>query len=105
MIDIEDFKKIELKVGEIIQVEKLLDTDLLKLIVDLGEEKKQILVKIGKFYRSEDLLNKKIIVVSNLKSKSIMGYESQGMLLAASKDNNLVLLTIDKDIQNGANIS
>ncbi len=106
MIDIDDFKKIELKVGQILKAEKVENSDkLVKLEVDLKEEKRQIIAGIANYYQIEDLINKKIIVVTNLKPRKLMGLESQGMLLAAFKNERLVLLTVDGEIENGALIS
>jgi methionine--tRNA ligase beta chain len=86
IITFEDFAKVDLRVGEIKEVEEIADADKLwKLSVDLGEENlRTICAGIKKYYSKEDLLNKKIIVVSNLAPRKMRGVESQGMLLAAS---------------------
>lgn len=106
MIEIEDFKKIELKVGQILNAERIEKSDkLLKIEVDLKEEKRQIIAGIGNYYSPEQLIGKKIIVITNLKSRKLMGFESQGMLLAAQKNDKLTLLTVLEDIENGAFIS
>ena len=89
LIGIDDFFKAELKVGVIEEAEKLEKSEkLLKLKVNLGSElgSKQILAGIAKHYTPESLINKRIIVVSNLKPAKLMGQLSEGMLLAASNE-------------------
>jgi methionine--tRNA ligase beta chain len=106
MIDYETFKKVELKVAKIISAQKVEGSEkLLKLEVDLGSEKRQIVAGIGKKYIPQDLVGKNIIIVSNLEPKKLMGLESQGMLLAASNDNEgPVLLTVMEDISAGSQV-
>ena len=105
-ISIEDFQKIQLKVGKIIEVEQVPKSNkLLKLQVDLGTEQRQIIAGIGKKYTSEDLVGKTIVVVANLKPAQIMGVESQGMVLAAGENNVLGLVTIsENDIDPGTQV-
>ncbi|AZT89363.1 methionine--tRNA ligase [Caldicellulosiruptor changbaiensis] len=104
-ISIEDFSKIELRVAKILEAEKIEGADkLLKLIVDLGDEKRQIVAGIAKHYSPEQLIGKKIVVVANLKPAKLRGVESQGMLLAASIDDELCLITPEKDIKEGAKV-
>ncbi|WPX09108.1 methionine--tRNA ligase [Anaerocellum danielii] len=104
-ISIEDFAKIELKIAKILEAEKIEGADkLLKLIVDLGDEKRQIVAGIAKHYKPEDLVGKKIVVVANLKPAKLRGVESQGMLLAASIGDDLCLITPEKDIKEGAKV-
>src|SRR6185503_9384610 len=85
-IDISDFAKIDLRVGEVKTAERIPKADKLLLItVDIGEERpRQILAGIAQYYEPEKLIGRKIVVVSNLKPRKLRGYESQGMLLAAS---------------------
>lgn len=107
-VEIEEFKKIDLRVGEVIKAENIEKSNkLIKLIVDLGPlGQKQIIAGIKAFYSPESLLNKKIIVLSNLKPAKLMGELSEGMLLAAKDDKgNLSILTVDKDVEPGAKIS
>ena len=106
-IDFEDFQKVELKVGEIVEVEEIPKAKkLYKLTVDLGEEKPRTIVAgIKPFYTPEELKNRKVIVVANLKPKKLMGIESQGMLLAANDGENFSLLGVDKNIKNGTRVS
>jgi methionine--tRNA ligase beta chain len=106
MINFEDFVKIDLRIGKIIEAEKVEGSSkIIKTIVDLGEEKRQILAGIGKFYTPEELINKIVIVVVNLSPKKIMGMDSEGMILAVKDDNNLSLLGVDKEIKIGSKIS
>jgi methionyl-tRNA synthetase len=85
MINIDDFKKVELKVAKIIEAERIAESEkLLKLKVSLGDEERQVLAGIGKYYDPADLVGKEIVIVANLEPKSLAGYESQGMLLAAT---------------------
>ncbi|NMB92306.1 MAG: methionine--tRNA ligase subunit beta [Parcubacteria group bacterium] len=103
MITYDDFKKLDLRVAQILTAVRMENSDkLIKLQIDLGGETRQIIAGIGKFYAPEELINKKIIVVSNLEPRHLMGEESQGMLLAASNDETISLLIPDQDIEPGA---
>ena len=106
MITIDNFKKIELKVVKVISVERVEGSDkLLKLEVDLGDEKRQIVSGIAKSYNPEDLVGKEIIIVANLEPRSLMGLESQGMVLAAGSESGPVLLVPEKEVAPGTKIS
>ena len=106
MISYDDFAKIDLRVAKIIIAERVENsTKLLKLEVDLGAEKRQIIAGIGKTYDPASLTGKQIIVVSNLEPKELAGLESQGMLLAASDENGLALLIPDKEMSPGSKIN
>ncbi len=108
-ITYDDFKKIEIKVGEILSAEKIQEADrLLKLEVDFAGEKRQIISGIAEFYSEpKDLIGKKVPFVTNLESRTIRGYESNGMIMAAidREENQFSLLEIDSKIPNGTNIS
>jgi len=106
-ITIEDFSKVDLRVGKVIEAEKVEKSrKLLKLKIDLGKLGiKQIVAGIAQYYNPQDLIGKKIIVIANLKPVKLMGVESQGMLLAAQSEGKLRLLTVDGDIDAGAKIS
>jgi len=98
MITIDDFAKIKLRTAKIIEAEKVKKSKkLIKLIVDLGDEKRQILAGIAEHYEPEYLLGKTVVVVANLLPAKLMGLESHGMMLAASKDGKLCFLTPEKD--------
>jgi methionyl-tRNA synthetase len=105
MVTFDDFKKLQLRVAQIEQAEKVEGADkLLKLQLKIGSESRQIIAGIAKHYQPEQLIGKKIIVIVNLEPAKIRGIESNGMLLAASKGKDMVLLTVDTDIESGAKI-
>jgi len=105
MISFEEFQKIELKVAKIIEAEKIEKSEkLLKLIVDLGDEKRQLVAGIAKYYKPEDLIGKEIVVVVNLEPKKLMGIESQGMLLAANVNGEPVILIPEKEVPPGTKV-
>lgn len=105
-IGIEDFAKVELRVGEILACEKVEGADkLLKSQIKIGNEVRQIVSGIAKHYTPEDMIGKKVIVVTNLKPVKLRGVLSEGMILAASdKEGHLVLASVDKDIDSGAQV-
>ena len=105
-IGIEDFTKVELKVGTIISAEKNPKADrLLVEQIDLGEETRQIVSGIAASFSPEDVVGKKVIVVTNLKPVKLRGVESQGMILCASNADDLDIVTIVKDLPNGTKVS
>lgn len=104
MISFEEFQKIDLRVARILSAEKVEGSDkLLKLEIDLGEEKRQIVAGIAQFYEPEKLKGREIAVVANLEPRVLRGIESQGMLLAAD-DNGPVLLGPDREVPPGTKI-
>ncbi|MBV6342034.1 methionine--tRNA ligase [Candidatus Magnetobacterium casense] len=104
LIGIEDFAKVKLKVGRVVSAEKVKGSSkLLRLQVDTGEMR-QVVAGIGKHYSPETIVGRSVAVVCNLKPAKLMGIESQGMLLAASDDTAMALLTPDKEIAPGATI-
>jgi methionyl-tRNA synthetase len=107
-IDITDFTKVDLRVGEVLTAERIPKADkLLLLTVDVGEEKpRQILAGIAQYYSPEQLVGRKIAVVANLKPRKLRGHESQGMLLAASvgDEGKPVIATFTEDVPNGARL-
>jgi methionyl-tRNA synthetase len=107
-ISIEDFLKVELRVGEVKVAERVPDADkLLRLEVDLGEEKpRQLLAGLAKWYDPEKLIGRKVVVVANLKPRKMRGLESQGMLCAASltEDDIPAIATFTEDIKLGARL-
>lgn len=105
-IGIEDFTKVELKVGTIVSAEKHPKADrLLVEQIDLGDETRQIVSGIAKSFKPEEVVGKKVVVVTNLKPVSLRGVESQGMILCASNDDDLDIVTIAKDLPNGTKVS
>jgi methionyl-tRNA synthetase len=106
-ITIDDFTKVELRVGEIKSAERIQGADkLLKLLVDMGEEIRQVLAGIALAYSPEELIGRKVVIVANLAPRKMRGLESNGMLLAASvgPDGKPVLCTFAEDIAPGAKV-
>ena len=106
-ISIDDFAKVELKTAEVLEVEKVEGAaKLLKLQIKIGEENRQIVAGIAEHYSPEELVGKKIVVVANLKPAVIRGVESNGMLLAVSTKDSVILVTPeDTDVPSGLRIS
>ena len=103
LITIDDFKKIQLRTAKIIEAENIPKSKkLIKLQVDLGNEKRQILAGIAEYYKPEDLIGKLVVVVSNLQPAKLMGNESQGMLLAANSGDGKLTLVHPADDSIGA---
>ena len=107
VVSIDDFKRLEMRVGTVIEVSRVPRTEkLYKVIVDLGEHgKKQTITSLVGYYSGEELLHKRIAFICNLKEAKFAGQLSQGMLLAASEGDKLSLLTIDREIVNGARVT
>ncbi|TFH02549.1 MAG: methionine--tRNA ligase [Calditrichales bacterium] len=106
LISIDEFKKIDLRVAEILKAEPVPKTDrLLKLQIKVGKESRQIVAGIAGQYKPESIIGKKVVIVANLEPVKIRGEESKGMLLAAKADGQLTLLTTVEDIESGAGIS
>lgn len=107
MISYEDFKKVELKVAKILSAERVEGSEkLLKLEIDVADESgsRQLVAGIGKRYEPDVLIGMKIIIVANLEPRKLMGFESNGMLLAADTDEGPVLLTVDREVAPGSGI-
>lgn len=101
-ISIEDFSKLDLRVGKILSAEKIQGSEkLLRLMVDIGTEQRQVVAGIAKRYSPSDLVGKKVIVVANLKPAKLMGVESQGMILAAGEKEVEGLATFLEDVDPG----
>ena len=107
-IEIGDFAKVDMRVGQVLTAERVPKSDkLLRLTVDIGEsEPRQVLAGIAEHYEPEKLLGQKIVVVANLKPRKLRGFESQGMILAASlgEDGRPVVATFTEDVPNGARL-
>ncbi|PCF82749.1 methionine--tRNA ligase [Staphylococcus delphini] len=102
-IDIKDFDKVEIKAATIIDAEKVKKSNkLLKIQVDLHNEKRQIISGIAQFYEPDDIIGKKVAVVTNLKPAKLMGQKSEGMILSAEKDDVLTLISLPNAVPNGA---
>lgn len=106
LVTLEDFKKLDFRIAEIIEAKKVKDSiKLIEIKIKIEDEIRTIVAGIGEHYNEDELVGKKIVVLKNLEPKKLKGIVSQGMLLAAHKNDKLVLLTIDKDIDSGAKIS
>lgn len=106
-VTFDDFKKLDLRVGEIKEVEDVEGADrIYKLRVNIGEDR-QLIAGIKQFYPKEELLGKKVVIIANLEPRTIRGVESHGMLFAASTPDKdkLTLITVDRDIPNGSKVS
>jgi len=102
-ITIEEFAKIRLRIGKVISAENVQGSKkLLKLSVDMGNERRQVVAGIAAHYRPEEIIGKSVVIVANLKPAKLMGIESQGMVLAASNGEVLSLISPDKDIPPGS---
>lgn len=103
MATIDDFKKLELKVAEIKEVNDHPNADRLYVItVDFGDRTKQIVAGIKKSYPKEDLIGKHVVVIDNLESAVLRGVESQGMLLAASDEEGIVIVSPQRKVKLGS---
>lgn len=106
MISFEEFKKVDLRVVKILEATRVDGSDkLIKLLVDLGEEKRQIIAGIGKAYEPASLIGKEVLIVANLEPRMLMGLESQGMILAAHDENGPVLIFPEREVSPGNKIS
>lgn len=106
MITIDDFSKLELKVGTVMEAEDVEGSEkLIKLKVDLGEaEPRQVLAGVKQWYKSDDFVGKQVVVVANLEPRVMMGLQSQGMMLAADTKDGPVFLTVPKKVSPGTKI-
>ncbi|NGX63387.1 MAG: Methionine--tRNA ligase [Candidatus Anoxychlamydiales bacterium] len=104
-ISYKDFDKIDMRVGQIVEAEKIEKSEkLLKLQVDLGFETRQIISGIAKSIKAEDLIGKKVIVVANIKPTKLMGFESSGMILAAGENDDALEIPFIKDMEIGSSV-
>ena len=107
-IEIDDFAKVDLRVGQVLSAERIPKADKLLLMkVDIGEEQpRQILAGIAQYYEPEKLIGRKVVIVANLKPRKLRGYESQGMVVAASygEEGRPVIATFTEDVPNGARL-
>ncbi|MCX6778319.1 MAG: methionine--tRNA ligase subunit beta [Candidatus Micrarchaeota archaeon] len=101
-ITYEDFCKVEMRVGVVLTAEGVLGADkLIKMSVDLGSEKRQIVAGIRQYYAPEEMVGKIIVIVANLQPRVIRGIESQGMLLAADGGQVVVVASFEKEVAPG----
>ncbi len=107
MITLEEFKRIDIRVGEILEAERVPGTDrLLKLMVDLGEERRTIVAGLAQSYATGELPRMKVVVVANMAPVKIRGIESQGMLLGVGCEEvkSVALLTLNRPMPNGTSV-
>ena len=101
-ISIEDFARVQMRVGQILEAEKIEGSrKLMKMRVDIGTEVRQVVAGIAEAYEPASLLNRKVVLVANLKPARLMGVESDGMIVAASIGGKPVLATFTEDVPNG----
>jgi methionyl-tRNA synthetase len=102
-ISIEEFAKVQMRVGQVLEAERVAGSrKLIKMRVDIGSEIRQVVAGIAGAYEPEALLNRKIILVANLKPAKLMGIVSDGMVLAATTGERPVLATFAEDVPNGS---
>ncbi len=105
-ISFEEFKKMDIRTGKILDVQEHPDADKLYVMdVDTGTDKRRIVAGIRPYYKKEELIGKTVIILTNLQPRTIRGIESQGMLLAGLDGNNLGVLTVDRDLKPGTKIT
>ena len=103
MITLEDFKKADIRIGKVVSAEKVKGADkLLKLEVDIGSEKRQIITGMAEFYEPSHFVGKELPLLLNLEYKQFKGLESQGMILAADVDGKPVLLHPKREVPAGS---
>ncbi|HJU14716.1 MAG TPA: methionine--tRNA ligase subunit beta [Candidatus Nitrosotalea sp.] len=104
-ITYDDFAKLELRVAKIVEVDRIPGkTKIIKGIIDLGEEKRQVIIGGAEYYQPEELVGKRVIVLANLEPRKIGGVESNAMLLAADYNEKPFWLTVNEDVPLGTKI-
>lgn len=105
-ITIDDFAKVEIRIGTVLEAEKVPDADkLIRLQFDFGDEERQVMSAIAEFYPDPSVLvGKQIAVCVNLEPRKFRGYESQGMIMATDNEEGVVLLTPEKIVKPGSKI-
>jgi len=102
MITFDDFKRLDIRIGRVISAERVEGTDkLLKLEIDLGTEKRQLVAGIAEFFQSEQLIGKELPVLANLEPRKIRGIESEGMILAVDIEGRPILLGPAEEVPPG----
>jgi len=105
MIKIDDFKKLEFKVAKIVEVNDHPNADKLYLVkVDLGDSQRQLVAGIKSSYSKEELIGKQAIILTNIEPAKLRGEESQGMLLAATDNSGIRIVTTDKEVKLGSTV-
>ncbi len=106
-VTIDEFKRLEMRVGTVIEVSRVPRTNkLYKVVVDLGiRGRKQTATSLVDYYKADELLHKRVIFLANLKPTTFAGQKSEGMLLAAAEGDKLALLGIERDVPDGSRVS
>jgi methionyl-tRNA synthetase len=105
VVSFDEFKRLDMRIGEVLSVEQVPDADKLYILkVDLGDRKVQLVAGLRPYYKDEELKGKRIVVVTNLDPATIRGVKSEGMLLAAQEGDVVSLLTADKPVSPGSGI-
>jgi len=103
MIKFDDFKKLDIRIGKVLSAERVKGSEkLIKLKIDLGNERRQIVVGIAEFYEPDYFLNKELVILTNLEPRKFMGIESRGMVLAVDVNGKPVLLFPEKEVPPGS---
>jgi methionine--tRNA ligase beta chain len=103
MVTFEDFKKLEIRIGKVLSVERVEGTDkLIRLEIDLGTEKRQLIAGMAEFFEPNYLIGKETPILTNLEPRNFKGIESQGMILAVDIDGKPVLLYPEKEVPPGS---
>jgi len=101
----DDFAKLDLRLAKITQVEKIPGkSKIVKGVIDLGEEKREVIIGGAEYYKPEELIGRKVIVIANLEPRKIAGIESNAMLLAADLNDKPYWLTVNEDVPLGTKI-
>jgi len=104
-ITISEFEKLDIRVGKVLEAERVPGSrKLMRLIVDVGGERRQLIAGIAEQYDPNSLKGREVVVLVNLKPRRIMGLESQGMILAADVEGEPVLLTVDREVPPGTKV-
>ena len=106
-VTIDEFKRLEMRVGTVVEVSRVPRTNkLYKVVVDLGPfGKKQTATSLVDYYTAKELLHKRVIFLANLRPTTFAGQKSEGMLLAASEGDKLALLGIEREVPDGSRVS
>ena len=104
-IEFDEWEKLDIRVGKVIECEPVPKSNkLLRFLLEVGNETRQILSGISQFHNPDELIGKNVVFIANLKPRKMMGYDSCGMILSAEHGDNLTILTTLKDVQSGAEI-
>jgi tRNA-binding protein len=104
-ITYDDFAKLDIRIAKILGTEKIPGkSKIIKGVIDLGEEKREVIIGGAEYYQPEDLVGKTVVVIANLEPRKIAGFESNAMLLAADVNDKPFWLTVNEDVPLGTKI-